>query len=213
MAQKRPDSSEFLAHFSVNRAPYGDKTRKTATGKMNAQDRIISILRDKTIRASTMPWTGAVAVCFTECPWASLIGHAANYSPYGIGFHKKAIFAAGGGPVYYVRQDIFNAVRDDHRWHENLWPFVTPFSPPYRPSELQAEEYLGGKSVDYTHEREWRTTVDFTFEYDDVEFVIVNTYEDLAKFPADLKDGIGRAKFLIMDVYRNIERLWPTHIM
>jgi hypothetical protein len=33
----------------------------------------------------------------------------------------------------------------------------------------------------------------------------------MAKFPADLKNAIGRHKFLLMEVYRTIERLWPVH--
>lgn len=51
-----------------------------------------------------MPWIGKHnAVCFTECPWASLITHTHQYSSYGIGFTKNFIFSKGGGPVYYVR--------------------------------------------------------------------------------------------------------------
>lgn len=52
---------------------------------------------------------------------------------------------------------------------------------------------------------------DFGFEYDQIAFVIVDTYEDMAQFPKQLKDVIGREKFIIMDVYRNIEHLWPVH--
>ena len=65
--------------------------------------------------------------------------------------------------------------------------------------------------MDFSHEREWRIPHNFTFEYDQVEFVIVNTYEDMAQFPRELKDAVGRDRFLIMDVYRNVERLWPVH--
>jgi len=35
----------------------------------------------------------------------------------------------------------------------------------------------------------------------------------MAKMPKTLKDGIGRPKFLIMDIYRQIEKLWPTHVL
>jgi hypothetical protein len=72
---------------------------------------------------------------------------------------------------------------------------------------------LGGKTVDYTHEREWRVPHDFTFDYNQVEFVILDTYNDMAQFPQEMKDAVGRDKFLLMQNYRTIERLWPTHIM
>jgi len=52
---------------------------------------------------------------------------------------------------------------------------------------------------------------DFTFEYDQIEFVILDTYEDMAQFPRELKDQIGREKFLLMENYRQVERLWPVH--
>jgi hypothetical protein len=33
----------------------------------------------------------------------------------------------------------------------------------------------------------------------------------MAKFPKELKDAIGRDKFLLMDNYKMIEKLWPVH--
>jgi hypothetical protein len=42
-----------------------------------------------------------------------------------------------------------------------------------------------------------------------VEFVVVHSYEDVAKFPKDIKDAIGRDQFLIMDVYKQIHSRWP----
>ena len=86
----KPDQSDYLAHFTKGE---------------NAIANIISILKDGVIRAGELPWTKALAVCFTECPWSSLLDHAARYSPYGIGFGKHHVFAAGGGPAYYVRAD------------------------------------------------------------------------------------------------------------
>jgi hypothetical protein len=70
---------------------------------------------------------------------------------------------------------------------------------------------MGGKTIDYSHEREWRVPHNFTFELEQVAFVVVASYEDLAKFPRDLKNVIGRDKFILVDIYTNIEALWPTH--
>lgn len=39
----------------------------------------------------------------------------------------------------------------------------------------------------------------------------MDKYGDVARFPKDLKDAIGREKFLIMEVYKRIESLWPVH--
>ena len=190
----RPDQSAYLAHFTR-----GD----------TAYDSIVSILRDKTIWHGALPWTGRKAVCFTECPWSSLLSHASRYSPYGVGFTKPHVFAAGGGPAYYVRADHF----DKQHWESDLFTFVTPFAPAYRPEHLKDGKYLKGKTVDYAHEREWRVPHEFKFEHDQVQFVVLDTYEDMARFPKDLKDAIGRDKFIFMDVYKKIEDLWPTHII
>lgn len=67
------------------------------------------------------------------------------------------------------------------------------------------------EDCDYTHEREWRVPHDFPFDYNRIEFVILNSYEDMAKFPKELKDAIGREKFILMDNYKQIEKLWPVH--
>jgi hypothetical protein len=188
-----PTDSKYLAHFTKGPQAY---------------ERLVSILRGGVIRAGNLPWTNKPAVCFTECPWATLLQHASNYSPYGVGFGKHHVFAAGGGPAYYVRADLFR----EQKWSEGVYPFVTPFWPRYRPLHLKSAEYVGGKDVDYSHEREWRVTHDFAFDLARLSFVLLDTYKDMAKFPKELKDGIGREKFILMDVYRKIEELWPTHI-
>ncbi|HEY1402091.1 MAG TPA: abortive infection system antitoxin AbiGi family protein [Terriglobales bacterium] len=157
-----------------------------------------------------MPWTGKRAVCFTECPWSSLLSHANAYSPYAVGFKKPRVFAAGGGPVYYVRADHFEEQKRN-KWDPDVYTFVTPFWPPYLPKDKRGLGLLGGKFIDFSHEREWRIPHDFTFEFSQIEFVIVDKYGDVARFPKDLKDAIGREKFLIMEVYKRIESLWPVH--
>jgi len=206
----RPDISDYLAHFTTDRAPCSaDKDNPTldVAGK-SAYDRLVAILESKSIRASKLPWVSRNACCFTECPWASLLAHAERYSSYGVGFAKPRIFAAGGGPVYYVRADHW----DKQTWDEHLKTFATPFWPAYRSEKLKDAKYLNGTTCDFSHEREWRIPHDFIFQYTHVEFVIVATYEDMAKFPQNLKDEIGRDKFLIMDQYRAVESLWPVHL-
>jgi len=58
-----------------------------------------------------------------------------------------------------------------------------------------------------------RVPHDFSFALQQIEFVIVPDYEAVAKFPKALKDVIGRKKFIIIEVYSQIEKLWPVHLM
>jgi len=188
----QPDQSQYLGHFTRGERAY---------------ENLISILQQKTINAGTTPWVNRPAVCLTECPWPSLVVHAKRYSPYALGFTKAHIFAAGGGPAYYVRADHW----EKQAWDDHVKTFVTPFWPEYRPDALKSKDYLGGKTVDYSHEREWRVPHPLTFQLEKLAFVVLKNYEDMARFPRELKDAIGRDKFILMDIYENIESLWPQH--
>jgi hypothetical protein len=204
-ANTRPDFSEYLAHFT--------KTSRSGGKLITATDRLVSILTSGTINAGSLPWTKRPAVCFTECPWSSLLSHAKQYSAFGIGFKKPTIFAHGGGPAYYVRADHFF----HQKWDPSIYSFVTPFWPSYRPTTIPnpigptGKPALAGKSIDYSHEREWRIPQDFSFSPPDVEFVILPDYKTMAAIPSKLKDAIGRDKFLLLEMYRAVERLWPVH--
>lgn len=205
----RPDFSNLLAHFVTGRKPCVDNASNPAISfaNMSPIERLVSILNGKKIVSTTMPWINRPAVCFTECPWTSLLAHAERYSPYGIGFQKSHVFAAGGGPVYYVRADHW----EKQNWDSDIKTFVTPFWPSYRPAKMKSAVKLNGKSVDFSHEREWRVPHDFTFKLEQIEFVVLNTHADMEGIPKKLMDAIGSDKFLIMENYRSIERLWPVH--
>ncbi len=87
--------SNYLCHFTTNRQPVAKNDPNNPVKdkvKQFALNRLVSILNDKKIIASTMPWTGSHAVCLTECPWSSLIDHTKSYSSYGIGFSKQFVF-------------------------------------------------------------------------------------------------------------------------
>lgn len=221
----RPDFSRFVAHFTKSSLPCvtdgidGDSPPAEITG--TAYDKLVNILRSRKILATPMPWTKRRAVALTECPWWSLIDHAKRYSPYGLGFTKDHVFAAGGGPAIYLRPDLHEKQSEfvhekQPAWkgfHSHLYAFVTPFVPPYAPAAFLDDHWHGKNPVDYSHEREWRVPHEFSFELGQVQFVVVKSYKDMAEFPKDLKDGIGRDRFVIMDVYHQIEKLWPTHLL
>jgi len=207
----KPDCSQYVAHFTSSGKLKGDHNDLTIEA-MSAYDRLISILTTKIIKASKMPWTGANAVCFTESPWTSLLSHTEKYSPYGIGFSKPTLFTKHGGPAIYVRTDHYTKqIKEADGFHPQLLPFVTPFSPVYRPYHMKKASYDIG-NCDYTHEREWRVPHDFPFEYKDIQFVILDSYLDMERFPNELKDDIGWEKFILMDNYKIVEELWPVHI-
>lgn len=209
----RPDFSGFVVHFTSRSGEIkSGQTPKEFKEKaaMSAQDKLISILKDKKIVATPMPWTYANAVCFTECPWASLLAHTKKYSSYGIGFSKRFVFSRNGGPAFYIRPDHFDDQMSEKRFAKHLWPFVTPFSPTYRPNWMK-DKYKKIGDCDYSHEREWRVPHDFQFDYDDIQFVILKNYDDMAKFPKEFKDAIGRDRFILMENYKLIETIWPVH--
>ncbi len=206
----RPDQSFFLAHFTKNGGNFdGSEGPHDEVSEMSALERLIRILQSKKIQAFELPWTKKKAVCFTECPWGSLLRHAKAYSPYGIGFTKKLVYSRKGNPVIYANPDMFQS----EKWDDKVYPFVTPFVPIYASDTIKAQKPFNGKAVDYTHEREWRVAKDFPFQYNHIAFVVLNTYIEMEQIPKDIVESIGKEKFIFMETYRKIEELWPTHLM
>lgn len=208
----KPDFSQNVVHFTSNEKCKGDGNDDFKDIELlSAKDRLIKILSDKCIKASKMPWTGASAVCFTESTWAGLLPHSKRYSAYGIGFKKKALFDRGGGPAIYLRSDLFNNQKTSSDFDTSILPFITPFSPLYRSKSMIDSDYDLG-NCDYSHEREWRVPQDYSFNYRDIMFVIMDTLFDWESFPDKLKESIGRDKIILMNNYKLIEKLWPVHI-
>lgn len=204
----RPDFSNLLAHFSSDRIPVGKNHKGTGVSNfsnLSAFEKMISILESRKIYSSKMPWTNSKAVCFTECPWTSLIVHIKNYSSYGIGFNKSLIFSRNGSPVFYVRADQYQK----QEWNNHIKPFVTPFWPNYRPKSINAKKEF--PTCDYTHEREWRIPHDFDFDYKHIEFIILDNYSEIERIPKDILKKISNDKIILMENYKKIERLWPVH--
>ncbi len=107
--------------------------------------------------------------------------------------------------MFYVLDEVYNG----QIWSPEVHVFVSRFFPSYRPGGKND----GKQSVDYLHEREWRVPKDLTFRYNQVEFVIVNKYENIDEIPSDIRATIGLNKFLVMEAYAQIETLWPVHRM
>lgn len=207
----RPDQSFYLAHFTKN-GPQCDlprENKKPTIEQMTALERLVNILENKKICASKISWVKKDAVCFTECPWGSLLRHVEKYSPYGIGFTKKLLYSRNANPVFYVNPNIFKS----QKWEDDVYAFLTPFVPWYASENVKNLEPFNGKPIDYTHEREWRVTKDFLFTYKNVMFVVLKSVRDLEKIPENIVKEIGIEKFIFVDTYKKIEELWPTHRM
>jgi len=214
MNLSQPDFSDFVVHFTKSLPPYcigmhPDKYKDISA--MGARERLWAMLEQGKLRATPMPWTNKPAVCFTECTWPSLLTHAKRYSPYGIGFKKSFLFANGGGPAIYMRQDLWKKQKAKGDFESTLFAFITPLAPEYAPTDYLEKDWNGREPCDYTYEREWRMAKDLAFTLPDVAFVTVDTYEDMAKAPKPLKDAVGRDNWIILSNYRKIEQLWPQH--
>src|SRR5438309_3032844 len=141
----RPDFSEYVVHFTKNAKPFSEDTDDAELAQiagMSARDRLYHMLSAGRIKATRMLWTNKLAVCFTECTWASLLFHAKRYSGYGMGFHKSFLFAAGGGPAIYLPPGLMEhqksyAGAGKDPFHPHLFAFVTPFVPPYAPKKYK----------------------------------------------------------------------------
>lgn len=209
----KPDYSNFLAHFTRDGACVSEDKNILDTKyiNMSAKEKLISILKEKKVRSSTMPWTNILAVCFTECPWSSFPAHSETYSPYGIGFSKSFIYNHHGAPVFYLRSNLFLKFKEINKRNTFISKEVDFLVSPFQPSYSYARKFKLNKTIDYTHEREWRTSKDLEFKYKDIRFVVIKSNDDLQNFPKEIRQEIGDEKFLVLDNYKLIEKLWPIH--
>ena len=209
-SRKTPDYSPLLVHFTrdgnhrkmvrENDIPSDHPLHQHKQGR--AIDRLVNILKTKTIHSSPMPLSGdASAVCFTECVWDALVAHGIRYSSYGVVFSKKAVFEAGGGPALYLRGDILQSEADS--LPESLKPFVVPFDP----GGLVQQ----GVIQDWIHEREWRLPTPFTFEYADVTYVLVESIGDAGAIIQQVGTmNLPADRYIPMEVYRTIREAWSA---
>ena len=208
----QPDFSDYVVHFTKTAAPYSaDQHPQEVNGIVgtDARQRLGRVLQMRRITATRMPWTNRRAVCFTECTWPSLLRHCARYSAYGVGFSKAKVFERGGGPAIYIRQDHYQAQHAAHEFVDDIFPFLTPFAPPYAPAPYLAD--WAKPPLDYTYEREWRLPADMQFTLEDLAFILVSTHTDVALMPAPVQAAVPADKWVIVSNYRKIEELWPQH--
>jgi hypothetical protein len=150
-----------------------------------------------------MPWLPNYprAVCFTECIWDSLISLSEVYSPYGVVFSKRLIFDKGGGPALYVRGDQLSKLIGAGNIPPDLEPFIEPFDP--------KAVLRRGVTIDYLHEREWRLPSQLSFEYSDLEYVLVKSIEEATSVVHRIgAANLPEKKLIPLNTYEEIRKAW-----
>lgn len=157
-----PELAEHLVHFVSRTRPHANLPPDIEG--MGARQRLESILRERLIRANDTFYShGAPVVCFTEATHQNITWavESRGYEPWGLIFSKGSIWANGGAPVLYVREDEQSLINE---------------MPAALRSRTVKIDPLAGRS--WMHEREWRITYDepgdgFRFNTDDIAAVIV----------------------------------------
>lgn len=109
------------------------------------QERLANVLISSELHS--FPPFGATtpAVCFTESGFDDvddLLGEGGFWEPWGVVVTRDWLWGKGGGPVWYVRDDVQQRVRPRLPPSDDVWLVRT----------------IPGQS-DWLHEREWRVPV------------------------------------------------------
>ena len=150
---KRLDLSDWVWHFTRrDNKPF---------------EALKAIVDSGYIKGGTDSFCKDTAICFTEMPLTEAIRQSpaldqqsyARMSDYGIGFHKKWVFARGGLPVIYQPNEFRDKLPSEMRW---------------RHCELDYS-----RRIDFTWQREWRVPGDrLDFTPEDGGIVVVRTEDE-----------------------------------
>ena len=164
-----------------------------------AFEKLLAILQTQSIKAAPQPDlpNKPQAACFSETVWGSIGTLTGNFSSYGIGFNKKVIFDRGGGPVLYTRGDIVQAL--SHSIPHQLEPFVKPFDP--QGQWLDESNFL--------YEREWRIPNTLQFQFEDIQFVLVDSHKDASTLTNKFgPNNIPDDRVIVMESHRRVMDTW-----
>jgi len=134
----------------------------------------------------TTIYGGEPVICFTEMPIKSLIKYAktrfnSSNSTYAIAIKKRDAFKYGARPVIYGLSDE-NKFKYEIKTSTKriLVDSVLPKHEQYRLVPLKLEKG-NSKSIDWTHEREWRwADLDEKFDFPGIPLFIKNDFFDLS---------------------------------
>lgn len=138
-----PSLSNWVLHFTV-RDGFG-----LPNPGATARSRFEQIVCEQRIQGNPTYWSRRQrpAVCVAECredDLSYLVRHR-GWQPWALAFQVGTIEAAGGAPVWHVRTDLLNRIRDED----------TPLAVEISDWIVRWETSPQGRS-DWRHEREWR---------------------------------------------------------
>ena len=170
--QAREDLTNYLIHWTRDASENGK--RKPAFEVLRTILECGYLIPSFAPRASVIasrPPRGTVhgstpVVCFTEQPISSFIKScqtlADRYKYYGVAVHKDGLFKYGGRPVIYGDESLLESLPDEYK---HLWVGFQPIpNPSFR-----------NYPIDWTHEREWRATVNEMYLDDGVPLLLPPT--------------------------------------
>jgi hypothetical protein len=146
----------------------------------SSSERLASIIWERQLRAATVHGCDWPVVCFTHTTRRALAAMTSQFDGVGIAFHVQSVFAAGGGPVLYVRGDEYDAVQGNPSLSEAFRSRIVRWWPGASEEDAWKDillpHSLAGPS-EWTHEREWRIPQPggggWAFSPDDVAFVLL----------------------------------------
>lgn len=203
------DMSNYVVHFTKD------------FGSRSVYENMMGICHSRTIEARNR--FGAArrqapealtqeSVCFSEIPPHMLERLAERRGPYGIGFSKTFVRSRDVSPVWYLdrggplerslRALIRQALRSPSPASDDIWT-ITPF--------IDVRGSYGLSTYEFEWEREWRHVGNFSFEVDDVAFLIIpEQLHGMARsfFTNAVRDNLGPGYFCpYIDPYWDRQRV------
>jgi hypothetical protein len=135
-----PGQSDTLVHFCGRGRP----SASPAVEHLNPKDRLDSILRTGALWPFPPYGSNWPVVCFSESDSGGVeaLLRFAAWEPWGIVVRRDWVWRGGGGPVWYIRDDLGQATAG---LDERTRSWLVKTSP---------------QDNDWLHEREWRLPVD-----------------------------------------------------
>lgn len=188
------DMSNYLVHFTRG----GDRSEDYRT--------MLSIYRRRRLipgaevgigRRVAPDLSSQRAICFSEIPpgqWHRLSER--HQTRYGIGFRKQFVVNKGGGPIWYVYNKTPQWQSLQQIMQESQGE---PAAPIWKLTPLiDAPGEYSGRRYYFEWEREWRYVGQFSFEIDDVAFLLIpeELHQAARTFFEDVcRENIGPAYF------------------
>ncbi|MEU0316497.1 hypothetical protein [Nocardioides sp. NPDC006273] len=132
-----PGQSEGLVHFTGR----ARESFAPEVALMSPEERLDNIVWEQALRGHPVPGSDEPVVCLSESNklGAAALLSAAGFSGWGLVLRRQWVWDRGGGPVWYVRNDLWSDVR------KTLDPALHGWLVRTDPS-----------TSDWLHEREWR---------------------------------------------------------